>query len=140
MNDTGLLISHTFDENEISDENLYNELLLGKLSVYEGMFYENAVAQMLVAAGHKLFFYTRYNTEKHRADIEIDFLLSNESKIKHKIFPIEVKSNEKYKTTSLDRFVDSFRSRIGRCYVIHPKNLRVEDGRLYVPPYMTFCL
>jgi hypothetical protein len=130
MNDTGLLISHTFDENEISDENLYNELLLGKLSVNEGMFYENAVAQMLVAAGHKLFFYTRYNTEKHRADIEI----------KHKIFPIEVKSNEKYKTTSLDRFVDSFRSRIGRCYVIHPKNLRVEDGRLYVPPYMTFCL
>ena len=50
MGDTGLLISHTFDENEISDGELYREILLGKLSVNEGMFYENIIAQMLVAA------------------------------------------------------------------------------------------
>ena len=31
MGDTGLLISHTFDENEISDGELYREILLGKL-------------------------------------------------------------------------------------------------------------
>ncbi len=95
MGDTGLLISHTFDENEISDGELYREILLGKLSVNEGMFYENVIAQMLVAAGHKLYFYTRYNEEKHRNDMEIDFILSNQSKLKYKIFPIEVKSNDK---------------------------------------------
>lgn len=140
MGDTGLLISHTFDENEIADNELYRELLLGKLSVNEGMFYENAVAQMLVAAGHKLYFYTRYNPDKHRNDIEIDFLLSNSSKLKYKIFPIEVKSTEKYATTSLDRFNNSFRQRIGRSYIIHPKNLKVQDDKLFIPAYMTFCL
>ncbi len=140
MCDTGLLISHTFDENEISDGELYRELLLGKLSVNEGMFYENAVAQMLVAAGHKLFFYTRYNADKHRNDIEIDFLISNTSKLKYKIFPIEVKSKEKYSMTSLVRFEEIFHSRIGFSYVIHPKNLRVEDNCIRIPAYMTFCL
>lgn len=140
MGDTGLLISHTFDENEISEAQLYKELLLGKLSVNEGMFYENIVSQMLVAAGHKLFFYTRYNTEKHRNDIEIDFLISNASKLKYKIFPIEVKSKEKYSTTSLDRFCEIFHNRIGLSYVIHPKNLKVETDRVFIPAYMTFCL
>lgn len=140
MGDTGLLISHTFSENAISDESLYSELLLGKLSVNEGMFYENAVSQMLVAAGHKLFFYTRYNREKHRNDIEIDFLLSNASKLKHKIFPIEVKSKDKYRTTSLDRFDEIFHNRIAESYVIHPRNLSVAEGRIHIPAYMTFLL
>ena len=49
MSDTGLLISHTFSENEITDNALYRELLFGKMSVNEGMFYENAISQMLVA-------------------------------------------------------------------------------------------
>ena len=53
--------------------------------------YENAIAQMLVANGHKLYFYTHYNADKHRNDIEIDFVISNNSKLKYKMFPIEVK-------------------------------------------------
>ena len=132
MGDTGLLISHTFDENEISDGELYREILLGKLSVNEGMFYENVIAQMLVAA--------RYNEEKHRNDMEIDFILSNQSKLKYKIFPIEVKSNDKYTIRSLIKFKESFHQRIGECYVIHPKNLYVKEGVVYLPAYMTFCL
>jgi predicted AAA+ superfamily ATPase len=140
MGDTGLLISHTFDENEISDGELYREILLGKLSVNEGMFYENVIAQMLVAAGHKLYFYTRYNEEKHRNDMEIDFILSNHSKLKYRIFPIEVKSNDKYTIRSLTRFNETFHQRIGESYVIHPKNLNVKEGVVYLPAYMTFCL
>ncbi|MDE7378552.1 MAG: AAA family ATPase [Paraprevotella sp.] len=140
MGDTGLLVSHTFDENEIADNALYREMLFGKLSTNEGMFYENAISQMLVAAGHKLYFYTRYNTEKHRNDIEIDFLLSNNSKLKYKIYPIEVKSNNRYSTTSLSRFADIFHKRIGTCYVVHPKNLKVENDTIYIPAYMVFCL
>lgn len=140
MGDTGLLLSHTFDENEISDGELYREILFGKLSINEGMFYENTIAQMLVAAGHKLYFYVRYNDEKHRNDIEIDFIISNKSKLKYKIFPIEVKSKERYSTTSLDRFREKFGQRIGESYVIHPKNLTVADGVVYIPAYMAFCL
>lgn len=140
MADTGLLISHTFDENEITDENVYRELLLGKLSINEGMFYENVIAQMLVANGHKLYFYTRYNPEKHRNDIEIDFLISNKSKLKYKIFPIEVKSKDKYSTTSLTRFESIFHSRIGTNYIIHPRNLNVDGNTIRIPAYMTICL
>ena len=140
MGDTGLLISHTFDENEIADEQLYKEILLGKLSVNEGMFYENAVSQMLVAAGHKLYFYTKYNEVSHRNEIEIDFVLSNRSKLKYKIYPIEVKSSDKYTTKSLIKFNEKFHSRIGRSYVVHPKNLKKEGSTLYIPAYMVFCL
>lgn len=140
MSDTGLLISHTFDENEISNEELYKEILFGKLSINEGMFYENTIAQMLVAAGHKLYFYVRYDETKHRNDIEIDFIISNNSKLKYKIFPIEVKSTDRYSTTSLDKFSIKFKERIGGCIVIHPKNLKTEDSILYIPAYMTFCL
>ena len=140
MCDTGLLVSHTFSEREITDNALYRELLFGNLSINEGMFYENAISQMLVANGYKLFFYTRYNEEKHRNDIEIDFLISNNSKLKYKVYPIEVKSSDRYTTTSLGRFEDRFRQRIGGSYVIHPKNLKAEGGRLFIPAYMTFCL
>lgn len=140
MGDTGLLISHTFDENEISDGELYREILLGKLSVNEGMFYENVIAQMLVAAGHKLYFYIHYNDAGHRNDIEIDFIISNGSKLKYKIYPIEVKSSDTYTTVSLNRFADKFGRRVGNCIVIHPKNLKVEGRTLFVPAYMAFCL
>lgn len=140
MGDTGLLISHTFDENEIADEQLYKEILLGKLSVNEGMFYENVVAQMLVAAGHKLYFYTKYDEVSHRNEIEIDFILSNNSKLKYKIYPIEVKSSDRYTTKSLSKFNEKYHSRIGRNYVIHTKNLKKETETLFIPAYMAFCL
>lgn len=140
MGDTGLLVSHSFNENEMSDGELYRELLNGKLSTNEGMFYENAIAQMLVAAGHKLFFYVHYNAEKHRNDIEIDFLLSNNSKLRYKIYPLEVKSSDRYTTTSLQRFRERFRERVGHSIVIHPKNFKSDDNVVFIPAYMTFCL
>ncbi len=140
MGDTGLLTSHAFDENSLSDAELYKQIIGDKLSMNEGMLYENAIAQMIVANGHKLYFYTQFNEEKHRNDIEIDFIISNNSKLKYKIFPIEVKSTKRYQTTSLERFKEKFGSRIGECYVIHPKNLSVADGIVYLPAYMAMCL
>ena len=140
MGDTGLLVSHAFSENEIADEQLYKQILHNKLSLNEGMLYENVIAQMLVANGHKLFFYTHYNEEKHRNDIEIDFLISNMSKTKYRIYPMEVKSSARYTTTSLDRFGIRFHERVEASYVIHPKNLSVEGSRISIPPYMTICL
>ena len=139
--DTGLLISQAFSENEITDNNLYKEILLDKLSLNEGMFTENLVAQMLTANGHDLHFYMNYNKDKHRADIEIDFLLSSESKINHKIIPVEVKSTENYRYLSLQRFSEKYKSRIGDRYILHPKNLSIkEDGVICLPLYMTCFL
>ncbi len=140
MGDTGLLISHTFDESEIEEEELYRHLLLGKLSVNEGMFFENAIAQELVSKGHRLFFYTRYNHEKKRNDIEIDFLIANKSKLNYKVAPIEVKSSERYGIKSLERFLEKFSERADKGYVIHTKNLQIEGKITYIPAYMTMCL
>lgn len=86
----------------------------GKLQINEGMLYENIIAQMLVANGHKLYFYTHYNEEKHRNDMEIDFIISNNSKLKYKMFPIEVKSGKKYSTKSLNNFIKKYKMRIGK--------------------------
>lgn len=140
LGDTGLLVSHAFDENALLEEEVYKQILTGKLSMNQGMLYENAIAQMLTASGHKLYFYTHYSESQHRNDIEIDFLLSNNSKLKYKIYPIEVKSTKQYKTVSLNRFKEKFRSRIGECYIIHPKNLSFRDDVLCLPPYMAWLL
>lgn len=56
MNDTGLLISHAFDENSIVSADIYNKLLFGKLECNEGMFVENVIAQMLAGWSQVIFF------------------------------------------------------------------------------------
>ncbi len=141
MGDTGLLVTHAFNENENENNNLYREILLGELSINNGMLFENVIAQSLVSKGYKLFFYTHYSEEKHRNDIEIDFIISNNSKVNNKIYPIEVKSGKKYQTKSLDRFVNKYKDRIGDAFIIHPKNLTIkENGTICIPSYMVFCL
>ena len=140
LGDTGLLVSHAFDENELLEDEVYKQIFGDKLNMNEGMLYENAIAQMLTANGHKLYFYTHYNNEKHRNDIEIDFLISNNSKLKYKIYPIEVKSGKKYSIESLKRFKEKYSNRIGECYVIHPRNLSFKEDIVCIPPYMTICL
>lgn len=140
MGDTGLLVSHAFDENELADGELYKQIIQDKLSINKGMIYENAIAQMLTANGHKLYFYTRYSREKHRNDIEIDFILSNNSKLKYKMFPIEVKSSKRYTAASIAKFREMYAGRIGGCFLIHPKPLRRDGDKLCIPPYMTMCL
>ena len=136
MGDTGLLVSLAFSENEIMEEQLYKQIMNDKLSLNEGMLYENVIAQMITAKGRKLYFYTRYNVEKHRNDIEIDFLLSNESKINFKVFPVEVKSSKNYTTTSLGRFKEIFGRKIAVQYIVHPKNLLTDGDIIKIPPYM----
>lgn len=136
MGDTGLLVSLAFNENEIMEQQLYRLIMNDKLSLNEGMIYENAISQMISAKGRKLYFYTRYSEEKHRNDIEIDFLLSNDSKMNFKVFPIEVKLSKNYTTTSLGRFKELFGKRIDMSYIIHPKNLAIDEGIIKIPPYM----
>ena len=74
--------------------------------------------------------------KKHRNDIEIDFLLSNESKINFRVFPIEVKSSKNYTTTSLGRFKELFGKKIATQYIIHSKNFAKDGEIVKLPPYM----
>lgn len=52
-----LLISHAFSENQAALADIVKDILFGKLEVNKGMVIENAVAQMLRAAGQELYFH-----------------------------------------------------------------------------------
>ena len=138
MADTGLLISHAFDENGLVSEEIYKKLLFDKLEVNKGMIMENIVAQMLTASGHKLYFYSNPSRDDASLRMEIDFLTAK-SKISnhHNISPIEVKSSKNYTLTSLRKFKEKYKEQLHIPYVLHPNDLKEEDGILFLPLYMT---
>ena len=138
MGDTGLLISHAFDENGLVSEEIYKKLLFDKLEVNKGMLVENIVAQMLTAGGHKLYFYSNPSRNDSESRMEIDFLITK-SKInsRHNISPIEVKSGRNYTLTSLRKFMKKYAEQADVPYVLHTKDLKVEEGIVFLPLYMT---
>lgn len=141
MADTGLLISHAFNQKTIMGNELYLKLALGKLEVNEGMLTENVVAQMLRAAGHELFFFSRNSATSAQDKMEIDFLISKPVITnRHNISPIEVKSGNSYTITSLQKLKAKFAPMLAEAYVLHPADLEVKDGITYLPLYMAGLL
>lgn len=138
MADTGLLISHAFDENGLLSEEIYKKLLFGKLEVNEGMIVENIVAQMLTASGHKLYFYSTPSAKDSNERMEIDFLITK-AKIsnRHNISPIEVKSSKNYTISSLRKFTAKYGEQTYTPYVLHTQDYKEVDGIVYLPLYMT---
>ena len=138
MADTGLLISHAFDENGIVSEEIYKKLLFDKLEFNKGMIVENIVAQILTAAGHRLYFYSNPSRDEVSERMEIDFLIAK-SKIssRHNISPIEVKSGKNYTLTSLKKFRNKYAEQTDTPYVLHTGDLKEADGITYLPLYMT---
>ena len=137
MADTGLLLSMAFDENTIVSEELYRKLLLDKLEVNAGMLLENLVAQMLRAAGHKLYFYSNNSREAASDRMEVDFLISKSAiTSRHNISPIEVKSGRRYAITSLNKMIDKYSNYLSTSYVIHTADYAEKDAITYLPVYM----
>lgn len=129
--DVGLFVTLAFRDKNYVENIIYNKLLSDKLEANLGYVYENAVAQMLVAKGNNLFYYTMGNNSSNHL-YEIDFLISTGNKI----CPIEVKSGNYRCHKSLDQFCDKFRSRIGNKYLVHTKDYKWENGINYIPVYM----
>ena len=141
MADTGLLISHAFDENGIVAEEIYRKLLFDKLSVNSGMLMENMVAQMLVAAGHKLYFFSKSSRTNAADRMEIDFLIAKKKVTsKHNISPIEVKSGDRYTLSSINKFRKKYAEALDTAYVLHTKDYKGQDEVVYLPLYMTMFL
>ena len=136
MADTGLLVTHTFMDRAFTDNELYKAILFDKLDVNEGMIMENIVAQMLRRNGHKLYFYSRSDSEKRENHMEIDFLITENKKIA----PIEVKSANYRSHSSLDKFRKKFSSKIGTSYILYPKDVMQKDGVWHLPLYMAMFL
>ena len=129
--DVGLFVTLAFRDKNYVENIIYNKLLSDKLEANLGYVYENAVAQMLVAKGNNLFYYTMGNNSSNHL-YEIDFLISTGNKI----CPIEVKSGNYRCHKSLDQFCDKFGSRIGNKYLVHTKDYKWENGINYIPVYM----
>ncbi len=136
MADTGLLVTHTFMDRAFTDNELYKAILFDKLDVNEGMIMENIVAQMLRRNGHKLYFYSRSDSENRENHMEIDFLITEN----RKIAPIEVKSADYRSHSSLDKFRKKFSNKIGASYILYPKDVMQKDGVWHLPLYMAMFL
>jgi len=131
LSDTGLLVSLAMTGAKDIDGRVLRGILYDKLGVNEGMFFENYVAQELVASGHELLFHSKASPK-----MEIDFL------IRHgiKICPIEVKSAASRRHASLDLLIKRCHRKLGAKYVVCPENLAERNGVTYLPFYMVHCL
>lgn len=141
MADTGLLISHAFDENGLTGNEIYKKILLDKLEFNEGMVLENIVAQMFTVSGHKLYFFSNPSRENKDLRMEIDFLLSkSKTTNRHNISPIEVKSGKRYTFSSLNKFRQRYKEQLHTAYILHVDDLKISDGIVYLPVYMAGLL
>lgn len=136
MSDTGLLITHSINDQSYVDSDIYKALLHGALNINEGMFAENVVAQLLVANNHKLFFYSKRDMENKNNHMEVDFLITKGNKV----IPIEVKSGNYRRHSSLDKFKIKFSKRVTKVVILHTKDLNVKGETLYLPLYMAGLL
>lgn len=137
MADTGLLVSHAFDENELAREEIHRRLLLDKIEVNKGMLVENLAAQMLVASGHKLYFHSESSSASAKDRMEIDFVVSK-SKLarRHNILPIEIKSGANITHASLDKFRAKYAEWCGEAFLFSGKDVHMDGGVTYLPHYM----
>ena len=141
MNDTGLMISHAFNERGIVSEQLYQKILKDKLEINAGMLMENIVAQMLVANDCKLFFYSNPSRENKDDRMEIDFLIAKSTiTSRHNISPIEVKSSTGFSTVSMEKCLKKYSAHLSQAYIVHTGDVERDGDYLYIPLYMVPCL
>ena len=130
--DTGLLVTMATGAWKTSDLRILRGILHDNLGINEGMFFENVVAQMLVAQGDELRFYSRKNLRSPHDTMEIDFLVKRGIKI----VPIEVKSGRYRAHASLDRFLEKFKRNVSVGYVCCSGNYETAGNVVYLPAYM----
>ena len=86
--------------------------------------------------GYELYYYVKNDNENIDNTMEVDFIISQDKKIN----PIEVKSGNYKKITSIERFKKKFKKSVGTRYVLHTKDLKVDGDVVYLPVYMTMFL
>lgn len=136
MADTGLLVTHAYNDGRYTDNGLYRDIFFGNAGTNNGMIVENAIAQEFRATGRNLYFYSRVDRDCRKNEIEVDFLIRRNGEI----CPVEVKSGKYQRHASLDKFRDRFKKSIGRPYILYTKDLMEKDGILHLPLFMAMFL
>ena len=134
--DTGLLLAQAMSGSPEPDVRLLRAVLHDNLGINKGMFFENAVAQAMVARGRDLFFYSRNDPKRIENTMEVDFLVKNGIKVS----PVEVKSANYRSHVSLDRFIAKYPKELGVRYVVCTSDYHVEGGIIYLPAYMAHLI
>ena len=130
--DTGLFVTLMFIDRPSAENEIYAKLLSDKLPANLGYLYENLVAQMIAAAGRELFYHT-WEKEGSTHYYEVDFLISDKSKIA----AFEVKSSGTGKHESIDEFAKKYSSNVDHRYLLSQKDVEAEGTLLKKPFYLT---
>ena len=136
MADTRLLTSMAVDDGTVTEEAVAHALLADKADLNEGMFFGNVTAQLLVAAGRKLFFFSQAKEDASRRSLEIDFLIRRQQKI----LPLEVRSGDYKRHASLDLFSEKYRRQLGTMLGVYTMYGKKHGDVVYLPIYMTGLL
>lgn len=123
---------------EIFDNYLTDEKMLFRLlSLQLGVKLYPRESLIIFDEVQKYPYYTNPDKEDASERMEIDFLIRKSTiTSKHNICPVEVKSTQRYTTSSLDKFHDKFKSFLHTSYVVHSGDLKTENGIVYLPLYM----
>lgn len=128
VSDIGLFTTLVFNDAETGREDIYRKLLSDSLPADLGYMYENAAAQILVSKGRGLYYHT-WAKENSSHDYEIDFLLTE----KTKLIAIEIKSSSVRNRKSIDAFKEKYAKTAGNRYLFSQKDVS-RDGSLFCKP------
>ena len=132
LSDIGLFTTMLFNDKSLIEDNIYNKLLSDKLDANLGYLYENFLAQIIKSSGRELFYYYWYD-ENNKHSYEVDFLVSNKSKI----IPIEVKSGNIKNHKSMDLFIKKYSHMISRRILFAQKDISNDEMVEIKPIYLT---
>ena len=133
--DTGLFITLMFIDRPVTENEIYAKLLSDKLPANLGYLYENLIAQMITASGRELYYHT-WDKKDSTHYYEIDFLISQSSKIS----AIEVKSSGTGKHKSLLEFNKKYSKNIKESFLLSQKDISKEGEIKHMPIYLTSFL
>ena len=131
LSDTGLFVTLMFIDRPVTENDIYAKLLSDKLPANLGFLYENLIAQMIASSGRELFYHT-WEKEGSTHYYEIDFLISEGSKIN----AFEIKSSGTGKHESIKTFYKKFSHNVHNIYLLSQKDVGKEENLLLKPFYL----
>ncbi len=118
------------DESKIYND-IYKKLLSTNLNINLGYLFENVAAQMITAAGRRLFYHT-WKKDGSTHSYKIDFLISKRAKV----VPLEIKSSNTRFHDSITEFAKKYSSKVGEQYLLSQKDVKNEGNLQFKPIYM----
>ena len=131
LSDTGLFVTLMFIDRPVTENDIYAKILSDKLPANLGFLYENLIAQMIASSGRELFYHT-WEKEGSTHYYEIDFLVSEGSKIN----AFEIKSSGTGKHESINVFYKKFSKNVSNIYLLSQKDVGKEENLMLKPFYL----